>query len=145
MSKIWKHELSLELLNMGGVDCLVNHLGIEIIEFGDDWIKAKMPVDQRTIQPYGLLHGGASAALAETLGSIAANFCIEDLSKEATVGIEINANHLKSAKSGFVYGLAKPLKLGRKLQVWNIDIKDEHNNLICVSRLTTMTIALKQK
>lgn len=144
MAKIWKHDLSTELLNMGGVNCMVGHLGIEIIDFGDDWIKAKMPVDHRTTQPYGLLHGGASAALAETLGSIAANFCIEDLSKESTVGIEINANHLKSAKSGYVYGVAKPVKLGRKLQVWNIDITNEEHKLICVSRLTTMTITLKQ-
>ena len=112
-----------------------DHLGIEITEFGDDFITARMPVDERTVQPYGLLHGGASCVLAETLGSIAGTFCI-DPTKQMVVGIEINANHIRSAKDGYVYGTVKPIHIGRTVQVWNIEIVNEEKKLVCVSRLT---------
>jgi len=133
--------MSLEGLNNTSKNTLVEHLGIEFIEIGDDYIKAKMPVDSRTVQPYRLLHGGASVVLAETLGSVASVGVIEDLSQQMPVGIEINANHLHSATHGFVYGITKPVKLGKRLQVWNIEIRDEDNQLVCVSRITIAVIA----
>ncbi len=137
---IWKTDPSIEALNDIGRSSLPGHLGIEFIEVGDDYIKAKMPVDKRTKQPMGLLHGGASAALSETMGSVAGVLIIEDPSKQSIVGVEINANHLRSAKNGFVYATTKPIKLGRRLQVWNTDIHDDEGKLICTSRLTTMII-----
>lgn len=115
---------------------MADFLDIEIVEMGDDFITAKMPVDERTIQPFGLLHGGASCVLAETLGSIAGTFCV-DISKQMVVGIEINANHIRSAKKGeFVYGTVKPIHVGASTQVWAIEIFNEQKKLICVSRLT---------
>ena len=114
---------------------MADHLGIEITEVGDDFITARMPVDERTVQPYGLLHGGASCVLAETLGSIAGTFCV-DVTKQMIVGIEINANHIRSAKSGYVYGTVKPIHVGLTTQVWGIEIYNEQKKLICVSRLT---------
>ncbi|MCH2082428.1 MAG: hotdog fold thioesterase [Saprospiraceae bacterium] len=138
---IWKQTMSLEGLNNTSKNTLVEHLGIEFIEIGEDYIKAKMPVDSRTIQPYGLLHGGASVVLAETLGSIASLGVIENFDQHMPVGVEINANHLRSASEGFVYGISKPVKLGKRLQVWNIEIKDEDNQLVCVSRITIAVIA----
>lgn len=114
-------------------------LGIEFIEMGDDYLKARMPVDGRTKQPFGLLHGGASAVLAETLGSMASYLCIDSETK-AAVGIEINCNHLKSARSGYVVGTARPLHIGRTTHVWDIKIEDERGRLICVSRLTVAII-----
>ena len=137
---IWKNNPTLEALNDIGKGSLPEHLGIEFTEVGPDYIKAKMPVDQRTKQPMGLLHGGASAALSETMGSIAGVLIIEDMSKQSIVGIEINANHLRSAKSGYVYATTKPVKIGRRLQVWNTDIHDDQGKLICTSRLTTMIV-----
>jgi len=136
---LWKHKPSLELLNASGQDTLVRHLGIEFVERGDDYLVATMPVDKRTKQPMGLLHGGASVVLAETMGSVASTLMI-DLNKEAPVGVEINANHLRSAKSGLVTGRCTAIKVGRKLHVWNIEISDEAGKLICTSRLTTMII-----
>ena len=112
-----------------------DHIGIEVTELGDDFIKARMPVDHRTKQPYGLLHGGASAVLAETLGSIGSALVV-DHSKFYCVGIEINANHIRSAKEGFVTGITTPLHLGRQIHVWEIKIYNEENKLVCVSRLT---------
>ena len=111
------------------------HLGIEITEVGEDFLKARMPVDNRTRQPYGLLHGGASATLAETLGSVASAFVI-DQQQFYCVGLEINANHIRSAKDGYVYGTVTPLHLGRTTHVWDIRVYDEKEKLVCVSRLT---------
>lgn len=137
---IWKTNPTLEALNDIGKESLPGHLGIEFTEVGDDYIKAKMPVDHRTKQPMGLLHGGASAALSETMGSVAGVLLIEDPSKQSIVGIEINANHLRSARSGYVYATTRPIKIGRRLQVWNTEIHDDQGKLICTSRLTTMII-----
>jgi len=139
--KIWKQEATLEGLNNMSANTLVEHLGIEHVEIGDDYLIAKMPVDKRTHQPMGLLHGGASVALAETLGSIASVLCVEDMSKQSVVGLEINANHLKSVRSGWVYGTCKAIRVGRKIQVWNIEIRNEAGDLCCVSRLTVAVIA----
>ena len=140
---IWKNEPTLEALNNINKNTLGSHLGIEVIEVGEDYIKAKMPVDERTKQPMGLLHGGASVALSETMGSIASVLIIEDITKETIVGIEINANHLKSVKSGFVYSTTKPIRIGRRIQVWNTEIYNDENELICVSKLTTMRVERK--
>ena len=118
---------------------MVENLGIEIIDVGQNFISGKMPVDERTKQPFGLLHGGASVALAETLGSIGAGMQI-DHSSQSVVGIEINANHLKSVKSGWVFGTATAIRIGRKIQVWEIDIKDKNDNYVCKSRLTLAVI-----
>jgi 1,4-dihydroxy-2-naphthoyl-CoA hydrolase len=118
-----------------GKNTLSDHIGIEFTAIGDDYLIAKMPVDSRTHQPYGLLHGGASVVLAETLGSVASALVV-DHSKFLSLGIEINANHLKSVKSGFVYGKVSPLHIGGTLHVWEIKITDDNNQLICVCRLT---------
>ena len=111
------------------------HLGIEFTEIGENFLKARMPVDDRTRQPYGLLHGGASATLAETLGSVASAYVI-DMKQYYCVGLEINANHIRPAREGFVYGTAIPLHLGRTTHVWDIRIYDAQEKLVCVSRLT---------
>jgi 1,4-dihydroxy-2-naphthoyl-CoA hydrolase len=118
---------------------MVEHLGIEVTSIGEDFIEAKMPVDHRTHQPYGLLHGGASVALAETLGSVAAH-CIVDDQNKYCVGLEINANHIKSVKSGFVTGVARPLHIGSRTHVWEIRIANEQQELVCISRLTMAVI-----
>lgn len=132
---IWKVKPTLEFIHSFPRKNMADHLSIDITEVGDDYITARMPVDERTIQPFGLLHGGASCVLAETLGSIAGTFCI-DPTKQMVVGIEINANHIRSAKSGYVYGTVKPIHIGLSTQVWNIEIVNEQKKLICVSRLT---------
>ncbi|MBK6497554.1 MAG: hotdog fold thioesterase [Saprospiraceae bacterium] len=134
---IWKVKPDVEVINNFNKDTLVAHLGIEIVEVGEDYIKSKMPVDHRTRQPMGLLHGGASVVLSESVGSIASWLVTADQTKNI-VGIEVNANHLKSAKSGFVFGITKPIRIGRTLHVWNTEIYDEDDNLLCVSRLTVM-------
>ena len=115
------------------------HLGMEFIEVGEDFLKGRMPVDHRTRQPYGLLHGGASVALAETLGSVASAFVV-DRSQYSAVGLEINANHLRGVREGFVTGIARPLHLGKTTHVWDIRIYDEKEKLVCVSRLTVAII-----
>jgi len=135
MSIWFNKNLVLTDFSHWGKNTLSEHIGIEFIELGDDYLIAKMPVDSRTHQPYGLLHGGASVALAETLGSVAAALVI-DHSKFMSLGIEINANHLKSAKSGFVFGKTTPIHIGGTIHVWEIKITDEQNKLICISRLT---------
>lgn len=140
---IWKVKPDLETLNNIGEGNMVAHLGITVVEIGDDFIKAKMPVDHRTKQPMGLLHGGASVALSESMGSFASFLTLDDISKQQTVGVEINANHLKSVKSGYVYATTTPVKLGRRLQIWDTKITDEESNVVCVSRLTTMIIDTK--
>lgn len=119
---------------------MVEHLGIEFTDIGPDLISAKMPVDHRTTQPLGLLHGGASVVLAETLGSIAAN-CSVDNTKYYCVGLEINANHIRSVKSGFVIGTAKAFHVGKTTQVWEISIRDEQEHLVCISRITMAVLA----
>lgn len=121
---------------------MVEHLGIEFLELGDNYITAKMPVDHRTHQPMGLLHGGASVALAETLGSVASSLLI-NLKNFACVGLEINANHIKSAHSGFVIGKATPIHIGKKTHVWDIRITNLNNDLICICRLTVAIIEKK--
>lgn len=131
--------ITIEILNKISVNTLADHLGIEVIEIGEDSITAKMPVDHRTHQPLGLLHGGASVALAETLGSVGAMCCL-DFDKQYCVGLEINANHIKSAKSGFVFGTAKPIHVGKRTHVWEIKIVNEGQELICVSRITMAII-----
>lgn len=137
---IWhKKDLKLEDIVSLGKNSMGDHIGIEVIELGDDFIKARMPVDNRTKQPYGLLHGGASAVLAETLGSIGSALVV-DHSKFYCVGIEINANHIRSAKEGFVTGITTPLHLGRQTHVWDIKIYNEENKLVCVSRLTVAIV-----
>lgn len=135
---IWKNPIDIGLLNTMSQQTMSAHLGIEIIEIGDDFIKATMPVDHRTKQPMGLLHGGASAVLSETLGSIAGLIAAGEYGKYSVVGIEINANHLKSAKSGIVTGICKPIKIGKSIHVWNTEIYDESDDLVCTSRLTVM-------
>ena len=128
--------VDLAAVNAHAADTLVSHLGIVITEAGDDWLRGTMPVDARTRQPYGILHGGASVALAETLGSVAGNLCV-DTSKEMVVGLEINANHVRSAREGLVRGVCRALHTGSRHQVWQIEIFDEQGRLCCTSRLTT--------
>lgn len=118
---------------------MVEYIGIEITELGDDFLSGSMPVDHRTIQPMGLLHGGASVVLAETLGSIAANLVINPATHYC-VGLDINANHLRPVKGGKVTGTAKPLHLGKTTQVWSIEIKNEEGKLNCISRLTMAVV-----
>ena len=129
----------IDRIHSRSTSTMVENLGIEIIDVGRNFISGKMPVDERTKQPFGLLHGGASVALAETLGSIGAGMQI-DHSSQSVVGIEINANHLKSVKSGWVFGTATAIRIGRKIQVWEIDIKDKNDNCVCKSRLTLAVI-----
>ena len=136
----FKATVSLDLLNTMSANTMVQHLGIQFIEVGSNYLVAKMPVDPRTHQPMGLLHGGASVALAETLGSVAAH-CTIDLSKFYCVGLEINANHLKSARDGYVYGTARPIHVGRSTQVWEIRIENEKQELVCISRITMAVLA----
>ncbi len=137
---MWKHPIDLVQLNALNANTLGENLGIEFIEMGDDFITAKMPVDSRTVQPHRLLHGGASVALAETLGSVASTLCIEDLGKKMAVGVEINANHLRPATKGFVFGKVTAIRVGRSMHVWNIEITDERAKLVCVSRLTVAIV-----
>jgi 1,4-dihydroxy-2-naphthoyl-CoA hydrolase len=128
--------ISLETLNSWGKGNMLEHVGIEFIELTPEYIKAKMPVDHRTKQPFGLLHGGASVVLAETMGSIASALSVENPANQTGVGVEINANHLKSARGGFVIGTCTALRIGRSIHVYDIKIHDEEENLICASRLT---------
>lgn len=126
---------TLEQLNTPRHQSMVDHLGIQYTAIGDDFLEATMPVDHRTIQPYGLLHGGASVALAETLGSVSSSLTL-DLEKQVCVGLEINANHLKAVREGKVRGIAKPVHLGKSTQVWEIKIYNEADQLCCISRIT---------
>ena len=124
-----------------GASTMIAHLAIEIVEVGDDFLKARMPVDHRTVQPQGRLHGGASCALAETVGSVAANMVL-DSNQFLAVGLEINANHIRPVKGGYVYGTARPDSIGRTTQVWTIRITDDDDRLVCISRLTMAVIAM---
>lgn len=134
--------ISLEDINKFSSGTMVTHLGIEYTEVGENYLCGKMPVDERTKQPMGLLHGGASVVLAETLGSAAASLCLNS-AEEYAVGLEINANHIKSAKSGYVYGRAEAVHIGKKTQVWEIKIKNEDDQLVCISRITMAIIQKK--
>jgi len=136
---LWKTQPTLDQLREMSKNTMMEHLGIEYLEIGDDYLKAKMPVDHRTKQPVGLLHGGASVALAETLGSMAAALSV-NREKKGIVGIEINANHIRPVKEGWVTGIAKPIHLGGTTQIWEINIYNEENKLVCVSRLTVAII-----
>lgn len=137
---IWKKEFTIASLNETK-DNLVKHLGIEFTGSGDDFLEASMPVDARTHQPYGILHGGASVVLAESLGSLAGYLCLEN-QNEITVGLEINANHIRSVREGLVYGKATPIHLGRTTQIWQIEIREEKTaKLVCVSRMTLAVIS----
>jgi 1,4-dihydroxy-2-naphthoyl-CoA hydrolase len=138
--KIWQRHFDLDILNATSKNTLVDHLNIVYTEFTNNSLTATMPVNSNTHQPLGLLHGGASVVLAETLGSIAANFCVPE--GHFCLGMEINANHLKSVRSGVVTGVAKPIHIGRNTQLWEIKIVDQAQNLVCISRLTMM---VKQK
>ena len=135
----WKHRPPLEELNAMSRNTMAEQLGIEIIEQTDEALVGTMPVDARTHQPYGILHGGASVALAETLGSLAGALCV-DTSKQVPVGLEINANHLRKVTSGRVYATAKPVHAGRATQVWDIRIADEDGRPVCISRLTMAVV-----
>lgn len=141
---MWKFPFTLEGIQSLSNNTMVDHLGIEFTGFGDDFLIARMPVDRRTIQPLGLLHGGASVALAETVGSVASALCLEDPSKQSPVGVEINANHLRAVRHGFVYATCKPVRVGRTIHVWQIDIRDENGQLTCTSRLTIAIVDAAQ-
>ena len=134
-NSIFVRNTDLNALNVHAQNTAVANLGICFTQIGNDFICASMPVDERTKQPYGLLHGGSSVLLAETLGSVAANLCLTDPDAQA-VGIEINANHLRAVTSGTVIGTARAIRVGRQIQVWEIRITDEQQRLVCVSRLT---------
>ncbi len=133
-------EIKIEFLQSLLNTNMTKHLGIEFTKIGEDFLEGTMPVDHRTQQPMGLLHGGASCVLAETLGSVGSQLVAGDPGKNKVVGVEINANHLNSAKAGIVRGILKPIKIGRTLHVWEINIYDENDTHICISRLTTMII-----
>ena len=138
---LWKRAPDVAELQQTTKGTLLEHLGLTIEGVGDDWISLRMPVDHRTIQPYGILHGGASLALAESLGSLASVLCIEDPSMHTPVGVEINANHLRPVPDGqFVIGTLSPIRIGRRMHVWNIEIRDPQDRLVCISRLTIMIV-----
>ena len=132
---IWHEPIDLDSLNAYQQDTLVSRLGIRYTEIGEDWLKASMPVDARPKQPAGILHGGASVALAETLGSTGANLVVDRKAK-LCVGLEINANHIRAMREGEVTGVARPLHVGGTTQVWEIRISDAAERLVCVSRIT---------
>jgi 1,4-dihydroxy-2-naphthoyl-CoA hydrolase len=136
---IWRSLMTLEQLNSTHQATLNSTLGMRFVEIGDDFVRATMPVDGRTVQPYGLLHGGASVALAETLGSMGATMCV-DVNEYQVVGQEINANHVRAARSGLVTGTARPLHLGGRSHVWGIEIVNDANKLVCISRITVAVI-----
>lgn len=132
-------DIDLDTLTAAGASSMPGHLGIEFVDRGDDWLKARMPVDRRTHQPYGRLHGGASVALAETVASMAASLTV-DPAQSAVVGMEINANHIRPVRDGFVHGVAKAESVGRTTQVWTIRITDDEDRLVCLSRITMAVI-----
>jgi uncharacterized protein (TIGR00369 family) len=137
--RLWKSPVSVQILSDLHVDTAVAHLGIEFTEVGDDFIRARVPVDTRTRQPYGLLHGGVSVVLAETLGSCGAAFAAP--SGHRAVGLDINANHLRGATSGWVNGICRPVHVGRSTQVWQIELSNDAGELTCVSRITIAVLA----
>ncbi len=138
---IWFKPYKVEDIQWMLKDNMCETIGIEITELTPDSIKGRMPVDKRTVQPMKILHGGASVALAESLGSIASNLIVDN-SKFACVGLDINANHLRPASSGYVYAEAKPIHIGKKTHVWSIEIKNEKKQMVCISRLTMAVISV---
>ncbi len=136
---IWQIEPSVELLNSISPGSMAGHLGIEFIEVGQDFLAARMPVDERTVQVFGVLHGGASATLAETLGSAAGAFCIDPETK-TVVGLELNCNHVRPVREGFVYATARPIHLGNTTQIWDIRIVNAEEKLVCIARLTLAVV-----
>ncbi|MBA3648221.1 MAG: hotdog fold thioesterase [Chitinophagales bacterium] len=143
MNSIWNQPIDIKYLKEWHRNTMQEHIGIEFLEIGDDYIKAKMPVDHRTKQPMGLLHGGASVTLAESLGSMASVLCVDSETK-LVVGLEINANHIRSINDGFVTGITRPIHLGRSTQVWEIKIYNENEQLICISRITNAILDKKR-
>lgn len=139
---LWKQPADLNRINASSANTMMETLGIRFTAIGDDWLQGTMPVDARTHQPYGLLHGGASVALAETLGSTAAMLTL-DPDQQRVVGLDINANHVRGVRSGIVTGTAKMLHIGRTTQVWEIRIENEEGALVCISRLTMAVIAAR--
>lgn len=139
---IWFQKVTPEMANERSKNTMLTHLGIDFTEVGDDFMIAKMPVDHRTHQPLGIMHGGASCVLAETVGSTAANYCV-DPKKQYCVGLDINTNHIRSVRSGYVFGKAKPFHIGRSTQVWHIEIVNEEGKLISVNRLTMAVLDRK--
>ena len=135
--------ITLDAIHSLSQNTISQHLGIEFTEVGADYLIARMPVDMRTHQPFGILHGGASVVLAETLGSIASYLCLKDPEKQRAVGLEINANHIRSVKEGFVYGKVTPIHIGKSTQIWDIKITNEEDKLVCISRLTVAIIDAK--
>jgi 1,4-dihydroxy-2-naphthoyl-CoA hydrolase len=140
---MWKSDYSIEQVNSMNKNTILETLGIEITEKGSDFLVGKMPVDSRTVQPMRILHGGANVVLAETLGSIASLMIINP-EEEISVGLDVNANHIRSVKSGWVKGIATPISIGRRIHVWEIKITDEEGRLTCVSRLTVSILPKKQ-
>lgn len=137
---IWKETLSIEQLNKACKNSMVEHVGIVFTELGEDYLTATMPVDNRTLQPFGLMHGGASAVLAETVGSFASNYCV-DQKKQFTVGLDINTSHIRMATDGQVTGYARPVHLGASIHVWEVKIYNEQEKLISLNRLTTKVLS----
>lgn len=140
MSTIWKMPINTTLLNERGKNTLSDFLGIEFIEIGDDYLRCSMPITSRVHQPIGIMHGGASCVLAETVGSTAANCCV-DIEKFYCVGLDINTNHIKSIKEGTVFATTKPYHIGSRTQVWGIEIHDEQGRLISINRLTMAVLS----
>ena len=140
--RIWKQDISLAALQATGANTAVSHLGIEFTEVGDDYLVARVPVTRQTCQPYGLLHGGVSVVLAETLGSCGAAFSVPLGTR--VVGLEVNANHLRGVQDGWVTATARPVHLGRTTQVWQIELRDDQGRLSCTSRLTMAVLAAER-
>ena len=141
---IWTEPITCEQLNSRPNANMVTHLGITFTEIGPDYLKATMPVDERTMQIRNKLHGGASVVLAETLGSVAAWLSARDPANTQTLGVEVSASHLRTVDGGIVTGTVRPVKIGRTLQVWDIEITDDHGHLVCKSRLSTMNVPIKR-
>lgn len=144
MASIWFHPYTFEDIQCFKEANMIHHIGIAFTELGDDYLRGTMPVDERTTQTMGILHGGASVALAETLGSIAANLVV-DPRKFACVGLDINANHIRSVRQGYVTGTAKPIHTGSTTHVWSIEIVDENNRIVCISRLTMAVLKIEKE
>lgn len=141
---IWFDEFPIDYANSRSKNCLIEHLGMELLAAGEDYLKARMPVDVRTRQPAGVLHGGASVAFAETLASWASMFVV-DRSKYYCVGLEINANHLRPVSSGYVYGIVRPVQLGKTIHVWQALVTDEEDKQVCISRITMAVLHTAQR
>ena len=137
--RIWKKEISIAELHANHADTIGSLIGLEFLEVGDDFIRGRVPVDRRTVQPYGILHGGVSVVLAETLGSCGAHYSAPE--GHRAVGLDINANHIRATTSGWVTGLAQPVHRGRTTQVWQIDMRNDAGDLTCVSRITMAVLA----